>query len=95
MVRKRLIMLRLELTVSILTTVMVLKLVVIYSALDACIPSIDLSDMSIITRLPVSLFEFKRNRFFCEYKVREYRFVTSKHVVQDESGKYLGTFSYD
>lgn len=75
MVRKRLIMLRLELTVSILTTVMVLKLVVIYSALDACIPSIDLSDMSIITRLPVSLFEFKRNRFFCEYKVREYRFT--------------------
>ena len=44
---------------------MVLKLVVIYSALDTCIPSIDLSDMSIITRLPVSLFEFKRNRFFC------------------------------
>ena len=34
---------------------MVLKLVVIYSALDTCIPSIDLSDMSIITRLPVSL----------------------------------------
>ena len=34
---------------------MVLKLVVIYSALDACIPSLDLSDMSIITRLAVSL----------------------------------------
>ena len=44
---------------------MVLKLVVIYSGLDACIPSLDLSDMSIITRLPVSLLEFKRNRFFC------------------------------
>jgi hypothetical protein len=58
------------------------------------------SDMSIITRLPVSLFEFKRNRFFVSIKLENIGlhgiyFVTSKHVVQDESGKYLGTFSYD
>jgi hypothetical protein len=41
---------------------MVLKLVVLYSALDACIQLIDVSDMSIISRLPVSLFEFKVSR---------------------------------
>ena len=57
------------------------------------------SDMSIITRLPVSL-SLKGTGFFVSIKLENrglhgIYFVTSKHVVQDESGKYLGTFSYD
>ena len=93
MVRKRLIMLRLELTVytnhghGFETSSHILCPRRLHSINRS-------SDMSIITRLPVSLFEFKRNKIE-NIGLHGIYFVTSKHVVQDESGKYLGTFSYD
>ena len=58
------------------------------------------SDMSIITDYQCLSLSLKGTGFFVSIKLENIGlhgiyFVTSKHVVQDESGKYLGTFSYD